>query len=166
MPTPALTGIAWVDWIIIIAAVLAALSTIYYRGIRPLRGAVRRLVAVFGRLENVFDMSEELSPTVRGSLFATQARLVAGHDEIMALLKTTNERIDAHMDAEEASLSEVATHVAAINERFEAAAGELEASLAGHMATDEKQFLAAHTALAQGQTELVKRLSAIEEKLS
>lgn len=111
---PRLTGIAWVDWLIILGALVAALSTIWYKALRPLISGLQRLRRFFDKVENLFDMGEELAPEVRNSLFATQAKLVEGHDEIMDLLGKTNDRIDAHMDAEEASLAQLVGRLAAI----------------------------------------------------
>lgn len=115
-----MTGVVQIDWIIIAAATVTALSVLYYKALRPFWRGVQRGRVFFGKVENLFDMGEELAPEVRNSLFATQKQLVDGQEEIMSLLAATNERIDAHMSAEEESLQGVAESVSQINDRLDA----------------------------------------------
>lgn len=159
---PTLTGIVWIDWLIIAAAALTAISVLYVKGFRPLYRGIRRLRSFFDKVENLFDMGKDLPPEVRDSLVATQAKLVAGHDEIVGLLAKTNERIDSHMDVEEQSLEKVFDSVVKINERLDGTADEWEARLVKHMHADEEEFAAAHLALVAGQNRLDDRLAAIE----
>ena len=147
---PSLTGNPVVDWLIIAAAALTAISVIWYKGIVPLSKIIRRVRDFFNKVESAFDLAADLPPDKRDALFATQARLIAGHSEIVSLLETTNERIDSHMNAEESSLEKVAESIEGI-----------EASLAGHMAADAKQFIDVGNALVEGQARLDDKLAAI-----
>lgn len=147
------SGNPWVDTIVTVGAVVAALYVLYSRIIRPIVHAATKVT-------EVFDLAADMPPSVTNVLLALPAQVQEIHD-----------RIDEHMDREEQSFDTLSSDMASMRVVLDERTTMLntlndtmqtsQRTLNDHIANDEERFQNSRIALDAAQRDLLSRLDEI-----